>query len=71
NQKGWCYRLDKTNDFPHQFPLGRVYQHLQVEGGYNEGGKGVATTDLGARAGITDADVGRGPITTTGKRTWT
>ena len=44
--------------FPTNFLWGASTSAFQVEGGYNEGGKGVATTDLGARRpGIADNKV--------------
>ena len=44
--------------FPAGFLWGASTSAFQVEGGYNEGGKGVATTDLGARRpGVADNKV--------------
>ena len=44
--------------FPTNFLWGASTSAFQVEGGYNEGGKGVATTDRGAgRSGIADNKV--------------
>ena len=45
--------------FPTNFLWGASTSAFQVEGGYNEGSKGVATTDLGARRpGIADNQSG-------------
>ena len=44
--------------FPTNFLWGASTSAFQVEGGYNEGGKGVATTDLGTRRpGVADNKV--------------
>lgn len=57
--------------FPTNFLWGASTSAFQVEGGYNEGGKGVATTDLGARpAPASSTTKWPQTITTTGKRTW-
>ena len=57
--------------FPTNFLWGASTSAFQVEGGYNEGGKGVATTDLGARRPASPTTRWLPIITTTGKRMWT
>ena len=58
--------------FPTNFLWGASTSAFQVEGGYNEGGKGVATTDLGGHAAPASPTTRWLPIiTTTGKRMWT
>lgn len=50
--------LMKQMIFPAGFLWGASTSAFQVEGGYNEGGKGPATTDRGAgRSGIADNKV--------------
>ncbi len=45
----------KLNKFPEGFLWGASTSAFQVEGAYNEGGKGLATTDLGVnRPGVAD-----------------
>ena len=47
-----------NNQFPEGFLWGASTSAFQVEGGYNEGGKGLATTDLGTRKpGVADNKV--------------
>lgn len=44
-----------TNQFPEGFLWGASTSAFQVEGGWNEGGKGLATTDVHVpREGIAD-----------------
>lgn len=57
--------------FPTNFLWGASTSAFQVEGGYNEGGKGVATTDLGHAAPASPTTRWLPIITTTGKRMWT
>lgn len=48
----------KNSTFPEGFLWGASTSAFQVEGGYNEGGKGLATTDFGTRApGVADNKV--------------
>lgn len=48
----------EKNMFPKGFLWGASTSAFQVEGGYNEGGKGLATTDFGTRApGVADNKV--------------
>ena len=50
--------MTKQMIFPAGFLWGASTSAFQVEGGYNEGGKGVATTDLGTRRpGVADNKV--------------
>jgi len=45
----------EQNPFPNGFLWGASTSAFQVEGGYNDGGKGPATTDLGnGKPGVAD-----------------